>query len=265
MRIARILAFIAFAGCSSSGAPATPAPQQPTASAASPSADPAAGAPSAVQQPQGGAQPGFDDRPAIAVFPFANGGSYGQDAENFEALEIGVQQMLLTELAQNSSLRIVERSLLRDILAEQDLATAGRVDPQTAANVGRLVGARYIITGQFTDLYGDFRMDGRIINVETGEIIRTEQVRAQRERLYDLLVDLAGRMTAGVNLPPLPANVRAARLDRQIPAEALTLYSRAQVYQDAGRTDRAIELYRSIADQFPEMTEAREALRQLGA
>lgn len=259
MRIARILAFIAFAGCSSSGAPATPAPQQ------SPGANAASGAPAAVQQTQGGAQQGIDDRPAIAVFPFANGGSYGQDAENFEALEIGVQQMLLTELAQNSSLRIVERSLLRDILAEQDLATAGRVDPQTAASVGRLVGARYIITGQFTDLYGDFRMDGRIINVETGEIIKTEQVRAQRERLYDLLVDLAGRMTDGVNLPPLPSNVRAARLDREIPAEAVTLYSRAQVYQDAGRTDRAIELYRSIADQFPEMTEAREALRQLGA
>ncbi len=266
MRFLGILAFIAFAGCSSSGAPAVPAPQQqPTAAAVSPGADPSGAAPPVAQQPQAGGQQGFDDRPAIAVFPFANGGSYGQDAENFEALEIGVQQMLLTELAQNSSLRIVERSLIRDILAEQDLVTSGRVDPQTAASVGRLVGARYIVTGQFTDLYGDFRMDGRIINVETGEIIRTEQVRAQRERLYDLLVDLAGRMTAGVNLPPLPANVRAARLDREIPAEAVTLYSRAQVYQDAGRTDRAIELYRSIADQFPEMTEAREALRQLGA
>jgi curli biogenesis system outer membrane secretion channel CsgG len=267
MRSGLFLTLIVVAGCSSTGTPAAttggaqPASAEPQTAAGAGAA--AAPAPAPARTP-GNQQPAFDDRPAIAVFPFANGGSYGQDAENFEALEIGVQQMLLTELAQNSALRIVERSLIRDIIAEQDLGASGRVDPQTAASVGKLVGARYIVTGQFTDLYGDFRMDGRIINVETGEIVGTEQVRARREQLYDLLVDLAGRMTAGVDLPPLPANVRAARLDREIPSEAVTLYSRAQVYQDAGRTDRAIELYRSIADQFPEMTEAREALRQLG-
>jgi TolB-like protein len=214
---------------------------------------------------QVGAPDGVDARPAIAVFPFVNGGSFGQDREDLSALEIGIQQMLLTELAQNSSLRIVERSLLRDILAEQDLGASGRVDPQTAANLGRLVGARYIVTGQFTDLFGDFRMDGRIINVETGEVIRTEQVRARREALYDMLVDLAGRMTAGVNLPALPVAVRQERQRREIPAEAVTLYSRAQVFQDGGQTERAIELYRSIATRFPDMTEASEALQQLGA
>jgi len=252
-----ILTLMVTAGCASA---ATQAP--PVASAqTTPAPAPAAGTPAAVGQP--GAPQTADPRPAIAVFPFVNGGSYGQDAENFDALQVGVQQMLLTELAQNSALRIVERSLLRDILAEQDLGASGRVDPQTAAGVGKLVGARYIITGQFTDLYGDFRMDGRIVNVETGEIIRTEQVRAQREELYDLLVELAGRMTAGVNLPPLSSAVRDQRMRREIPAEAVTLYSRAQVYQDGGNTARAIELYQSIADRFPEMTEAREALRQL--
>src|SRR5690606_37281710 len=119
------------------------------------------------------------------------------------------------------------------------------------------------ITGQFTDLYGDFRMDGRIINVETSEIVRTEQVRANRERLYDLIVELASRLTTAVDLPPLPVAVRDERLRRDIPAEAVTLFSRAQVYQDAGNTQRAIELYQSIAERFPQMTEAREALRQL--
>jgi curli biogenesis system outer membrane secretion channel CsgG len=265
MRRVLFLTLIAIAGCSSASPPAVPTPQPAVAeTGAAAGAQPSQAAPPAASQPQ--TQPGgVDTRPAIAVFPFVNGGSYGQDAENFDALEVGVQQMLLTELAQNSSLRIVERSIIRDIIAEQDLGASGRVDPQTAAGIGRLVGARYIVTGQFTDLYGDFRMDGRIINVETSEIVRTEQVRNRREELYDLIVDLAGRMTAGVNLPPLPAAARNARLDREIPAEAVTLFSRAQVYQDAGRTDRAIELYRSIATQFPEMTEAQEALRQLGA
>jgi len=204
-----------------------------------------------------------DTRPAIGVFPFANGGSYGADSEDLEALTIGIQQMLLTELEQNSALRIVERSQLREILGELDLAVSGRVEAATAAQVGKIVGARYMVTGVFIDLNGDFRMDGRIVDVETSEILKTAQVRDRIDNLYELLFDLAASITEGVELPPLPDEVREERRAREIPAEAVTMFSRAQYYEDGGRKERAVELYRQIADKFPDMTEASEALRQL--
>ena len=204
-----------------------------------------------------------DTRPGIAVLPFTNGGSYGANREDLEALQVGVQELLLTELNVNTNLRIVERGQLRQILEEQGLAQAGRVDAATAARIGRIVGARYVVTGVFVDLNGDFRMDGRIVDVETTEILKTEQVRDRRENLYDMLVDLATKITQGVNLPPLPSAVREERRDREIPPEAITLFSRAQVYADAGRKDRAIELYERIAQEFPQMTQAKEALRQI--
>lgn len=204
-----------------------------------------------------------DSRPGLAVFPFTNGGSFGADAEDLDALQVGIQQMLLTELSQNPQLRIVERSQLRAILDEQNLVREGAVDPNTAARIGQLVGARYIVTGVFMDIGGDFRMDGRIVNVETGEIMRTVEVRDQRDNLYQLLVDLSGSIMEGVSLPPLATAVVQERRARAIPAEAVTLFSRAQVYQDGGRDTQAIELYRQIAERFPEMTEAREALQQL--
>jgi len=206
-----------------------------------------------------------DSRPGIAVFPFANGGSFGANREDLEALSIGIQQMLLTELSQNKALRIVERSQLRALLEEQQLATAGQVDAQTAARVGKVVGARYVVTGVFIDLNGNFRLDGRIVDVETSEILKTAQVRDRRDNLYELLFDLAAKITDDVDLPPLPASVREERREREIPTEAVTLFSRAQVYQDAGRKERAVELYRQIAERFPQMTEAREALRQLSS
>lgn len=206
---------------------------------------------------------GADTRPGLAVFPFTNGGSFGPDKEDLAALEVGIQQMLLTELAQNTNLRVVERSQLRAILDEQGLVTSGRVDPRTAAQVGRLVGARYVVTGAFMDVYGTFRLDGRIVDVETGEILKTEEVRDRRQNIYQLLVDLAGRITQGVSLPPLEVAMVEQRRSRAIPAEAVTLFSRAQVFQDGGRHEQAIDLYRQIAQRFPEMTEAREALRQL--
>ncbi len=217
-------------------------------------------APLAAQKTEKGAP---DRRPGLAVFPFTNGGSFGKDKEDLAPLEVGIQQMLLTELSQNQALRIVDRSVLKQILEEQNLGTSGRVDPATAARVGKLVGARYVITGVFMDLNGHFRMDGRIVDVETGEVLKGQEVDAKKDDLYPLLVQLAGKITKGVNLPPLPAEVQQSRESRAIPAEAVTLYSRAQVYQDAGKTDKAVELYRMIAQKFPQMTEAQQALKQL--
>ena len=43
----------------------------------------------AVGGPGGRAQ-AQDTRPGIAVFPFDNGGSYGQDKDNFDALQKGI-------------------------------------------------------------------------------------------------------------------------------------------------------------------------------
>lgn len=202
-------------------------------------------------------------KPGVAIFPFQNGGSYGEDKEDLQALEVGLQQMLLTELDQNDELRIIERGMLKEIMEEQDLRTSGRVDPSTAAEIGKLVGARYMVTGVFADLYGTFRMDARIVDVESGEILQTESVRGEKEKLYTMLVDLATRITEGADLPLLPVAAREERKERDIPSEAVTLYSRAQVYKDRGLNERAVQMYEQIVDRFPDLVEARQELEQL--
>ncbi len=204
-----------------------------------------------------------DSRPGIAVFPFDNGGSYGQDKENFDALQVGLQQMLITEFAQNPQLRIVERGRIKDLLAEQDLGASGRVDANTAAKLGKIVGARYVVLGGFIDFYGDFRIDARIVNVETSELVKVVKVNDKRDKLYGLVVNLAGTITRDVNLPALPRQAMEQRESRQVPTEALQLYSRALLYADRGDTTRAAELFNRAIEVFPEYTEAQEGLRQL--
>ncbi len=204
-----------------------------------------------------------DDRPGVAVLPLENGGSYGPDQQDVEALQVGLQQILLTELDQSTDLRIVERQRLREILDEQQLTIDGRVDPSTAMQIGQLVQARYIVTGSFMDLWGDFRLDVRIFDGETSELITTARLNADRTELYQLVFDMAALIMEGVDLPPLSGEVREARRTREISPEAITLYSRAQVLEDVGQTDQARELYQRIVQDFPDMTEAGEALEQL--
>jgi TolB-like protein len=211
-------------------------------------------------QGRGGGQ---DTRPGIAVMPFDNSGSYGQDKENFDALQKGIAGMLISELAANPAARVVERAEIQKLLEEQNLGATGRVDPQTAAKVGKLVGARYVITGAFIDFYGDFRLDARIVNVETSEIVKVESDRMQRDHLFDIIRNVAARLMKDTNLPPLPKQASDQRMSRQIPTEALTFYSKALLYQDRGQKDKAVEMYQRALAVFPEYAEAQQGLERV--
>jgi len=206
---------------------------------------------------------GPDTRPGIAVMPFDNGGSYGQDKENFDALQRGIAGMLISELAQNPAARVVERENIQRLLDEQNLATSGRVDPQTAAKIGKLVGARYVVLGTFIDFYGDLRVDARLVNVETSEIVRSEKESMQRDHLYDIIKRVAADLLRDANLPPLPKQASDDRTGRQVPTEALTYYSRALLYQDRGERDKAVDMYQRAIAVFPDYTEAAEGLKRL--
>ena len=207
-----------------------------------------------------------DTRPGIAVMPFQNGGSYGQDKENFEALERGLAGMLISELAQNPGARVVERENVQSLISEQDLGKDGRLDAATAAKVGKLVGARYMVMGSFVDLYGHFRVDARLVDVETSEIIkvvRGDPKYEKREEMFKLLQSVAERLMAETKLPPLTAEVSRAVKARNVPTEALTYYSRALLYQDRGDKTKAAEFFSKAVDIFPDYSEAKAGLQRV--
>jgi curli biogenesis system outer membrane secretion channel CsgG len=206
-----------------------------------------------------------DRRPGVGVLPFENGGSYGADPEDYQALTVGVQQMLMTEFTQNSGLRVVERSRIKELLAEQDLGASGRVDAQTAARIGRLIGARYMILGGFMDNHGKMRLDIRVVNSETSEIVRADKVEFNRDDLFEGIVGAAQKITQGLQLPGLAQAAQQQREEhaRAAPPEAVKLYTRGLLYADRGDNERARELFSQAKALFPEYTEADVALRQI--
>lgn len=207
-----------------------------------------------------------DTRSGIAVLPFNNGGSYGQGKEDFDALERGIAGMMISELSQNPAARLVERQEVQRLVDEQNLGAQGRVDPQTASKIGKLVGARYMVMGTFVDFYGDFRVDVRLINTETGEVVKTESERMQRDHMFDIIRSIATRLMKDANLPALQrggaGGASEQRMGRQVPTEALTYYSRALLYSDHGQKDKAVEMFNRALAIFPGFTEAEEGLQK---
>lgn len=68
-----------------------------------------------------------------------------------EQLGDAARNQIDTAFSENEELSrrftVIEREKLEMVMKEQGLATAGAVDPQTAAKVGAILGVKYIITG----------------------------------------------------------------------------------------------------------------------
>jgi hypothetical protein len=98
-----------------------------------------------------------------------------------------LNQSALTTLAGNPRLRLLERERIELVRAEQRLQTGELLDADIAIRLGRLLGARYIITGQIIPMSAQVIVFGRVINVETGEILSAAQIFLDREILGEMI------------------------------------------------------------------------------
>jgi curli biogenesis system outer membrane secretion channel CsgG len=133
-------------------------------------------------------------RLAVLDFDFASTGLTGLGLIGMVGPAKGVSDLLTNRLVQNGTFIMVERSRINQILAEQNLGASGRIEPATAAQIGRLLGADAVIIGTITQFnieesrsgvsigfFGiatssqkqraDVQLTARIVSTTTGEIL----------------------------------------------------------------------------------------------
>ena len=88
----------------------------------------------------------------------------------------------LVELARLKTLKPVERRQLDAVLREQELSLSDLADTGKAIDVGRVLAARYILTGSVIEMPGSLVIFARIVNVETSEVESASQVIVPRSR-----------------------------------------------------------------------------------
>ncbi len=123
----------------------------------------------------------------------------------------GISDLLVDDLVRNGTYSVIERQQMSKILGEQNFEKSGRVNPATAAKIGRLLGVDAIIIGAVTEFgretkntgigavgstfhhfgFGGFGqkktraivgLSARIVNVETGEIETVADAKGQSSR-----------------------------------------------------------------------------------
>jgi TolB-like protein len=223
-----------------------------------------------------------EGKPTVAIM-FFNNNAFGPGAKDYDGLSKGIADFLITEMASNPNIRVIERDQVQKLIDEQKLVTSGVVDRETAVKVGKLLGAQHMVFGGFmNDMKGNFRIDARAVDVGTSAIEYTERVQDKADNIMPLIGALAGKLNTGMRLPttsvrtgdagaaapstPGSTGTRQAEApagQTRLPMRVAVMYGKALDLADRGEKARAVELYGAVLKEFPEYEPARKGIERL--
>ncbi len=130
----------------------------------------------------------------VGIVEFVNKSSYGAGRLGTSASDI-----LTTELFKTGAFIVVERAQLRQVLGEQALGQSGAVNPETAAQAGRVLGLNALVTGSISQFgvstggadYGVYKekvqtakcaVDVRVVEATTGQLLFADSGKGEFQR-----------------------------------------------------------------------------------
>lgn len=114
--------------------------------------------------------------PKIAIVPFQYIDKRQSAAGNI------ISERLTTRIVKIGKLKVIERSLLENVMQELHLETTGIVDAESTKELGKVLGVEAIINGTIMDVSEDMvELNARIIKTETAEVLATSSVQVEKE------------------------------------------------------------------------------------
>lgn len=191
----------------------------------------------------------------IAILYFEN--NTGEQARVFSPLAKGLCNMMISDFSSQNSLKVVERTRLEEILKELELNKSGSIDQKTAAKIGRLAGAEYLVLGAYLEFMGKFRIDARVVEVESGRII-VPSVPAEKQILLKKLKKKSHSGSYHIS-----ALLTSHKKNKGISLQTASQYGSALDKLDAGDKTSATSLLKDIVESSPDFVLAAKTLREI--
>ena len=196
----------------------------------------------------------------IAVWYFSN----LTGKEEFDMLRKGLADMLITDLSQVGSLKVVERVRLQILMEELKLGESAAIDSSTAPRFGRLLGAFRIVNGGLAMPQEDlFRMDAFCTNVTAGETDAQADTTGSADRFFQMEKELVFGILDGLDVTPTQEERDAIQ---KIPTESLAAflaYCRGLDYEDRGMYDSAAGEFQEAVTIDSDFAVANEKLQEV--
>ena len=211
----------------------------------------------AIQQEQSLAVDSIPEN-TIAVSYFAN----ITGSEEFDVLRKGLADMIITDLSQVNSLKVLERTRMQALMDELNLGESGAIDQSTAPRAGRLLGARRMVNGALATPQTDtFRMDALATDIVVNQTDAQVYVTGNQNRFFLMEKDLVFDILDDLNIF-LTQEERDAI--QKLPTEsflAFLAYCRGLDYEDRGMYREAADAYKEAVKIDPNFAKANTKLK----
>ena len=129
----------------------------------------------------------------VAVIPFDNiSGAPGNDW-----IGAGIAETLMADLQDATTVDVIARDAVSEAMDTIGFTGAVPVGDAAVLEVGRRLGARWLVTGGYQRLGDQLRITGRLIEVRTATIVRTAKIDGALDDLFELQDRLAAQLVAG--------------------------------------------------------------------
>ncbi len=124
----------------------------------------------------------------VAVLPFAVRG------RGLENVGDDMQALLTAQLSGFPGFLLVERAEIDKALSEMELGISGNVNPETAAQIGQIVGAQLLITGRIFPVRKELALVGKMIGTETSRVMGVTAQMPLKGSIIEASVELADKI-----------------------------------------------------------------------
>jgi TolB-like protein len=190
----------------------------------------------------------------IAILDFKNRSV--DDKEKFDPMEKGFADLMINQLRGAVQLKVVERERIGWIMDEIGLENSpGKFDVNSAVRIGKQLGVHAVVMGSFIKFKGDMWLGARLVKVETGEILATDDVKGDADNFFDLAEKLSVKVAKGVNVTVSEAQVEKGTETKSL--DAMMAYSEGLVLVEKGDYDGAVQKFQEALQKDPTYEKAR--------
>ncbi len=176
----------------------------------------------------------------------------------------GLSLMLVTDLSSVEGLEVVERVRLQALVEELGLGLSGLVEAETAPRVGRLLGARWLVSGAFSAPTTEtIRVDSALLEVPENELLALPTVDQKLSEFFEVEKQLLFVILERVQVRLAPEEEARLRRPCSRSTSALLALSRGVVASDAGDYEQAAVEYERALWEDSGVCLAGEQLREL--
>ena len=183
-------------------------------------------------------------------------------SEDLEPLHKGLTALLIIDLSMVESLKVVERTKMKELYDELGLSSTDLVDQDTAPRIGKLLGANSLITGAFTGLGNElWRIDPALGQVKAGKFETLESIEGQFLDFVQLEKQLVLQIVKGLDIE-LTKEEQSSILEN-VPTnslQAFLAYSRGIDYTDKGMYTEATKEFETAISLDPNFNQAKDSL-----